>query len=71
MFQAYVSNVFRLTLQVFHLDVAKIDLNVAYVAMVIHVCAQEHVSKCFICFQTYVAIVLSECCTCCKWLSYK
>jgi hypothetical protein len=45
MFQAYVSNVFRLTLQVFHLDVAKVDLNVAYVAMVIHVCAQEHVSS--------------------------
>jgi hypothetical protein len=25
-------------LQIFHLDVAKVDLNVAYVAMAIHVC---------------------------------
>jgi hypothetical protein len=41
MFQAYVSNVlnvFRLMFQVFHLDVAKVDLDVAYVVVAIHEC---------------------------------
>ena len=36
--------------QVFHMYVAKVDLNVASVAMVIYVCF-----KCFISFQSYVA----------------
>jgi uncharacterized membrane protein (DUF485 family) len=40
-------------LQVFHLDVAKVDLDIAYVAMAIHAC--------FICFQTYVSNVSSKC----------
>ena len=49
MFQACVSNVsdvFRLMLQVFNLDVAKVDLDVAYVVMTIHACL-----KCFIFFK--------------------
>ena len=29
---------FRLMLQVFHLDIAKVDLDVAYVVMTIHAC---------------------------------
>jgi hypothetical protein len=37
---------FRLMLQVFHLDVIKVDLNVAYIGMAIHACF-----KCFICFR--------------------
>jgi hypothetical protein len=40
-FQAYVSNVsdvFRFMLQVFHLDVAQVDLDIAYVAMAIQAC---------------------------------
>jgi hypothetical protein len=41
-------------LQVFHLDVAKVDLDVVYVVMAIHVCSRA-CFKCFICFQTYVA----------------
>ena len=41
MFQAYVSDVFRFMLQVFHLDVAKVDLDVAYVAIAIHVCLKR------------------------------
>ena len=45
---AYVSHM----LQVFYLDVAKVDLDVAYVVMAIHVCF-----KCFICF-------LDVCCKC-------
>jgi hypothetical protein len=52
-------------LQVFHMDVAKVDRDVAYVAMVVHLCCkhllpmfhlffrcmlQEYLSRCFICF---------------------
>jgi hypothetical protein len=36
-------------LQVFHLDAAKVDLDVGYIC------------KCFKCFHTYVASVSSEC----------
>jgi hypothetical protein len=52
----YVSSVcskyfiyFRHMLQVFHLDIAKVDLVVAYIC------------KCFKCFHTYVVSVSSEC----------
>ena len=41
MLQAYVSSVsdiFRVVLQVFYIDVAKEDRDAAYVAMTIHVC---------------------------------
>jgi hypothetical protein len=38
MLQAYVSNVFRGVLQVFHIGVANVDWDVAHVAMAIHVC---------------------------------
>jgi hypothetical protein len=34
----YVSSVYFKIFQVFHLDVAKIDLDVAYVVMSIHAC---------------------------------
>ena len=53
----YVSNVdfkyFIVMLQVFHLDVAKLDLDVAYVAMPIHTCFKYFIflgvcCKCFI-----------------------
>jgi hypothetical protein len=47
MFQMFY--LFRHTLQVFHLDVAKVYLNIAYIC------------KCFRCFHTYVASVLSRC----------
>ena len=42
---------FRLMLQVFHLNVAKVDLDVAYVAMTIHACF-----KCFICFRCMLQV---------------
>jgi hypothetical protein len=45
---------FRLMLQVFHLDVAKVDLDVAYVAMTIHACF-KHIFQVHL-FQTYVAV---------------
>jgi len=44
-------------LQVFHLDVVKEDLDVAYVAMPIHACF-KHIFQVFQLFQTYVANVL-------------
>jgi hypothetical protein len=41
--------------QVFHLDVAKVDLDAAYVAMAIHACFK----RTFYLFHTYVASVSS------------
>ena len=70
---------FRGMLQAFDMDVAKVDRDVAYVAMVVQVCCKSlspmfHVffrrmlQACFfgccICFLTYVASVLSGCCVC-------
>jgi hypothetical protein len=64
---------------VLYTDVAKRDLDVAYVAMVIHVCykllflmfhlfSQTYVASVFIwilhMFRTYVTSVLFECCVC-------
>jgi hypothetical protein len=47
-------------LQVFHLDVAKVDRNVAHVAVAIHVCSSVS-SKCFILFFRHMfANVASE-----------
>jgi hypothetical protein len=50
-------------LQVFHLDIAKVDPNVAYVVMIIYICCKR-LFKMFHLFQTYVASVLSGCCIC-------
>jgi hypothetical protein len=49
---------FRLILQVFHLDIAKVDIDVAYVAMVVHACFKR-IFLVFYLFQTYVANVSS------------
>jgi hypothetical protein len=57
---------------VFHINVVKVDLDIAYFAMPIHVCCKSVCFKCFIFFQTYVAYVshiclqvfLSGCCIC-------
>jgi hypothetical protein len=48
---------FRLMLQVFHLDIAKVDLNVAYVVMTIHACFKHM----FQVFQMYVVNISSGC----------
>jgi hypothetical protein len=63
----------------FYTDVAKVDQDVAYVAMVVHICCksmspmfhlffkrmlQACLFECCICFHTYVASVLSGCCAC-------
>jgi hypothetical protein len=46
---------FRGMLQVFHMDVAKVDRDVAYVAMVVHVCCKLLSPMYYQFFQTYVA----------------
>jgi hypothetical protein len=62
---------FRVMLQVFQMNVAKVDRDVAYVAMVVHICCKglflmfhrTYVANVFICmlhmFHTYVTSVLS------------
>jgi hypothetical protein len=51
-------------LQVFYLDVAKVDLDVAYAYML-----QTYVSSVFRCFIRMFASVLSGCCICVQWFS--
>jgi hypothetical protein len=48
-------------LQMFHLNVSKVNLGVAHVAMAIHTCFKS-MFQVFHLFQTYVANVLSRCC---------
>ena len=85
MLQAYVSSVsdvFIWMLHAFHLDVAKVDRDVAHVVMVILVCCncmfqmfylffQTYVASVFIwmfhMFHTYVTGVLSGCSVCLPW----
>jgi hypothetical protein len=83
MLKAHVANVcfkcFRGMFHVFHMDVARVDPDVTYVAMVytyvVSVCSkcfihlfQTYVAKCFIwillMFHTYVASVCSKCFSC-------
>jgi hypothetical protein len=64
---------------VFYVDVAKLDRDIAYVAMVVHVCCnllflifdlffQTYVASVFIwmlhMFHTYIASILYRCCIC-------
>jgi hypothetical protein len=43
---------------VFQIDIAKVDRDVAYVAMVVHVCCKKVYYQCFICiFWMHVASV--------------
>jgi hypothetical protein len=51
---------FRLILQVFYLDVAKVDLDVVYVAMTIHACFKR-MFQVFHLFQTYVGSISFGC----------
>jgi hypothetical protein len=48
---------FRDMLHVFQMDVAKVDWDVAYVAMVVQVCYKGLFLMFHLCFQTYVASV--------------
>jgi len=51
-------------LQVFYLDVAKVDLDVAYTCML-----QAYVSSVLSCFICMFISVSSECCICLQWFS--
>jgi hypothetical protein len=81
MFQAYVSSVsdvlevrckcFMRMLQVFHADVVKVDRDVAFVAMVVHVCCKLLFPMfylfpyvCCKCVHLYVAYVSHICYEC-------
>jgi hypothetical protein len=44
-------------LQVFHTDVAKVDQDIAYLAIAIHVCCKRLFQMFHLFFQTYVANV--------------
>jgi hypothetical protein len=50
-------------LQVLYVDVAKLDRDVAYVAIAIHVCCKR-LFQMFQLFETDVARILSGCCIC-------
>jgi hypothetical protein len=67
--QTCVANVcfmcFKGMLQIFYIDVEDVDLDVAHVAMVIHICC-KNLFKMFHLFQTYVANILSRYCMCCN-----
>jgi hypothetical protein len=52
-------------LQIFYMDVAEVDLDVAHVATTIHICC-KNLFKMFYLFQTYVANVLSRYCMRCN-----
>jgi hypothetical protein len=62
-------------LQVFHTDIAKVDRDVTYVAMVVHICC-KHLFVFRLFFQTYVASVFIRilhmfqhiCCKCFIWM---
>jgi len=66
---------FRGTLQVFHMDITKVDQGVTYVAMVVHICC-KHLSVFRLFFQTYLASVFiwilhmfqHKCCKCFIWM---
>jgi hypothetical protein len=48
---------FRCMLQVFYTNIAKIDWDVTYVAMVVYVCCKGLLPMFHLCFRTYVAYV--------------
>jgi hypothetical protein len=67
MLQVYISNildVFKGMLQVFHMDVAKVDWVVAYVKMVVHVCCKLLFLMFHLFFRRMLQVCLYKCCIC-------
>jgi hypothetical protein len=67
MLQTYVSKCFRCfrgMLQVFQMDIAKVDRDVAYVAMVVHVCCKSLFLMFHLCFGRVLQVSLSGCYIC-------
>jgi hypothetical protein len=67
MLQVYilnVSNILEVCCKCFHMEVAKVDQDVAYIAIVVHVCCKR-LSQCFICFfRSTLQVCLSGCYIC-------
>jgi hypothetical protein len=59
-------NCFKNMFKCFRMDLTKVNRDVAYVAIVVHVCYECLLSM-FYLFSTYVASVLSWCCVCLQW----
>jgi hypothetical protein len=55
---------FRGMLQVFHTDVAKIDRDIAYVAIVVQVCCKPLFPMFHLLFRRMLQVCLSRCCIC-------
>ena len=53
---------FRCMFQVFYTDVAKVDQDVAYVAMVVHVCCRRLFLMFYLFFRCMLQVCLSGCC---------
>jgi hypothetical protein len=51
-------------LQLFDMDVAKIDRDVAYVAMAIHICCKRLFQMFYLFFRRTLQMCLFECCIC-------
>jgi hypothetical protein len=58
---------FTCMLQVFHMDVAKVNRDVAYVAMIIRVCCKCAYLDVAYVFRAYVVSVISGCCIYIQW----
>jgi hypothetical protein len=50
--------------QLFHVDVAKVDQNIAYVAIVVHVCYKRLFPMFHLFFRCMLQVRLSGCCIC-------
>ena len=48
----------------FNMDVKQVDRDVAYVAMVVHVCCKRLFSMFHLFFRRMLQVCLSECCIC-------
>jgi hypothetical protein len=67
MLQAYVSSVLGFShacCKVFHVDVAKVDRDAAYVAMVVHICCKQLFQMFHLFFRRMLQMCLFGCCIC-------
>ena len=55
---------FRGMLQVFHIDVSKVDHDVAHVAMVVYVCCKRLLQMFYLFFRRMLLVCLFGCCIC-------
>jgi hypothetical protein len=53
-------------LEVFHVDIAKVDRDIAYVVIAIHVCCKRVFQIFHLFFRRMLQMCLFRCCICCK-----